>query len=171
MSWGCGNGVAAFILAELGYVAHGIDISATAIAWAKETQKFAGVECCFVQGDVSEMPEYRDGYFQLIFDGACLHCLIGSRRAKAFREVRRIIAEDGTFVLSSMCGVPKRPPHGVIYDAEHELLLRDSTPYRTIRSPANLVSELEAHGFRAGKMFIKENPWWDHLTIVARPSA
>ena len=54
---GCGNGMSSSLwMARKGYEVHGIDISETAIAWAREQFAANAVAGSFRQGNVCDMP-------------------------------------------------------------------------------------------------------------------
>ena len=55
---------------------------------------------------VCALVQLEDNCFDLIFDGSCMHCLTGSQREQAYSQVRRLLRENGTFIISSMCGEP-----------------------------------------------------------------
>lgn len=168
---GCGNAaMAALLLAERGYGVHGIDISPTAIGWAHQIFKAAGLGGHFIQGDVRAMPDFGTASFALVFDGACLHCLIGADRGLCLAEVRRILEPGGIFVASTMCGPPRSPEARSRYDAERQCLVDGGIPTRTLRPLPALLAELREAGFDIVDRRIRRNPWWDHATIVARPA-
>lgn len=101
---GRGNGMMASLwFARKGNHVCGVDFSPTAIHWAQEN--FAEQR---ISGDVCSLVQLEDNCFDLIFDGSCMHCLTGSQREQAYSQVRRLLRENGTFIISSMCGEP--PP-------------------------------------------------------------
>lgn len=168
---GCGNAtMACLLLAQRGYQMHGIDISQTAIDWAGETFRATGHRGRFIRGDVRAMPDIATDSFAMVFDGACLHCLIGADRAPCLNEVRRILQQDGVFVVSTMCGPPRSPEANSRYDAERECLLENGVPARTLRPLPALITELSEAGFVVVDHRVRRNPWWDHATIIARPA-
>ena len=169
---GCGNAtMAALLLAERGYRVHGIDISPTAIDWAHETFEAAGLAGHFIQGDVRTMPDFGAASFALVFDGACLHCLIGADRSLCLAEIRRILQPGGIFIASTMCGPPHSPEARARYDAKRQCLVDDGVPTRTLRPLPVLLAELEEAGLEVVDHRIRRNPWWDHATIVTRPAS
>ncbi|MDH8519328.1 class I SAM-dependent methyltransferase [Klebsiella pneumoniae] len=99
---GRGNGMmASLCFARKGNHVCGVDFSPTAIHWAQEN--FAEQR---ISGDVCSLVQLEDNCFDLIFDGSCMHCLTGSQREQAYSQVRRLLRENGTFIISSMCGEP-----------------------------------------------------------------
>lgn len=90
LEMGCGNGVmAAKSLAERGYAVQGVDISETAIEWAKKNFQQTGLCAKFFVGNVCRLHQCKKVIFELILDGSCLHCLIDDDRTLFFSEVKR----------------------------------------------------------------------------------
>ncbi|NMU26928.1 class I SAM-dependent methyltransferase, partial [Vibrio parahaemolyticus] len=77
---GCGEGHHCRAFQKLGFEVTGIDISPTAIAWAKEKAKATGIEGKYYTADLTvesfQLPERYD----VVIDGNCLHCIIGADR-------------------------------------------------------------------------------------------
>ncbi len=165
---GCGNGIIAMLLAGKGYEVHGIDISPTAVDWARERFAEAGLAGTFRQGNVCEMSMFNDASFDAVMDGQCLHCLIGDDRAACLKEVRRILSPNGVFVVSSMCGPPKSDEAKASFDAASLSLKKDGEAYRTLKPLNELCSELTNAGFAVTDAKVAVNDWWDHATIVCR---
>ena len=130
---GCGNGALAAWFSDNGFRYLGIDISETGIAWAAAEQP-PSTSIAFRRGDVRDLSPLHDCLVQMIFDSACLHCLIGKDRGFALSEARRVLDPGGVFILSSMCGQPEEMPESVTYDKMHSLLIRNTMPYRTLKS-------------------------------------
>ncbi len=135
---GCGNGIIAMLLAGKGYEVHGIDISPTAVDWARERFAEAGLVGTFRQGNVCEMSMFNDASFDAVMDGQCLHCLIGDDRPACLKEVRRILSPNGVFVVSSMCGPPKSDEAKASFDAASRSLKKDGEAYRTLKPLSEL---------------------------------
>ena len=164
---GCGNGLSSsHWMAGRGYEVHGIDISEAAIAWAGEAFAASGLSGSFRQGSVCEMPWFAEKSFDVVIDGACLHCLIGNDRARCLQEIRRILRPQGVFVVSSMCGLPKSDDAKASFDSRTGHLLRDGRPYRTLKPLDELARQLSASGFDVQDTKLRINPWWDHVTMA-----
>ncbi len=112
------------------------------------------------------MPFFEDEAFDIVFDGSCLHCLIGDERAQCLAEVRRILRIYGVFVVSSMCGEPKSDDARARFDPQTNCLMEDGEPYRTLKPLPELERELVDAGFKVRSRSIGVNPWWDHATLV-----
>ncbi|WP_176721931.1 class I SAM-dependent methyltransferase [Bradyrhizobium sp. LMTR 3] len=166
---GCGNGMSwSLLMAGKGYEVHGVDISETAIVWAKE--QFAERVLCgaFREGDVCEMPFIPDASLDIVMDGSCLHCLIERDRTRCLQEVHRILRPDGVFVVSTMCGLPKSDDAKARFDPVASQLLQDGRPYRTLKPLADIAQELRGTGFEVQDSWLRTNPWWDHATMICR---
>lgn len=165
---GCGNGMSSsYLMAKRGFEIHGIDISHVAIDWARERFAQENIIGNFHHGDVRSMPFFSNCFFDLVFDGSCLHCLIGEGRDRCLREVRRILRPRGVFVVSSMCGAPKSEDALRHFDPATGHLRKDGKPYRTLKAKESIEAELSPAGFRLVCSSLNVNPWWDHATIVS----
>ena len=69
LEFGCGNAMVSLEAARRGYRMDGIDVSATAIAWARERFAAASLAGSFQQGDACAMPCYEDARFDVVLDG------------------------------------------------------------------------------------------------------
>lgn len=166
---GCGNGtMVSYLLAQRGHEIYGIDISQTAIDWARQNFSAAGLSGSFAQGDVRFMSAFTPGSLDMVFDGACLHCLIGMDRARCLSEVHRILRPGGVFIVSTMCGLPRSAEAKAKFDPDRLCLLEAGEPYRTLKPLPDILAEIVEAGFGVEEDSVSVNPWWDHATIVAR---
>lgn len=94
---GCGAGDVSLLFAERGFQVSGIDISATAIEWAKEKASNARLKANFEVGDVTNLGRWEDGTFDIVVDGHCLHCIIGDDRSEVLKETYRVLKPNGIF--------------------------------------------------------------------------
>jgi ubiquinone/menaquinone biosynthesis C-methylase UbiE len=90
-------------LAEKGYDVHGVDISPTAIEWAKEKAEKESIQVRFSVGNVLNFKDYPDTRFDLVLDGHCLHCIIGKDRARFYSSVLRVLKPGGSFLVYTIC--------------------------------------------------------------------
>ncbi len=149
---GCGNGAVSALLAARGHSVMGVDIAPAAIAWARDEFARQGLIGEFLVADLARgLAELGDARFDLVVDGNCFHCLLGSERAIAFAAVRRLLARGGRFLLSSMCGGSG-----------------PGDPYR-YRPPARaLIDEVQSGGFAILVQRVTHHAWWDHLWLLTR---
>ncbi|AQU65502.1 class I SAM-dependent methyltransferase [Streptomyces niveus] len=98
---GCGPGRNAIRLAAAGFEVDAIDLSPTAVAWAEERAREAGVDIRFRQGDAFD-PEGPgpEGPYDLIHDSGCFHHLPPHRRISYLALVERALAPGGHLALT-----------------------------------------------------------------------
>jgi SAM-dependent methyltransferase len=146
---GCGAGNVALHLAWKGWRVRGIDISPTAIAWARDNARSEGLHVHFAVGDVLTLDGEKDASQDLVLDGHCLHCIIGADRARVLASVQRVLRPGGAFLLRTMCNEP--PPSMAQrngFDPATRCMVRDGVASRYIGRATDLLAELEAAGFR-----------------------
>lgn len=99
---GCGAGRNARHLASRGFEVDGIDLSETAVAWAREHRPGAGRAPRFHVGDAfGEAGATLAGPYELVYDSGCLHHLPPHRRIAYLRLLDRVLAPGG--VLGVVC--------------------------------------------------------------------
>jgi len=138
---GCGEGHLARLLAEKGYRVLGVDISPTAIQWAKEKTRDTGLDVEYLELDLTKPGVLQGQAFDLIVDGNCLHCIIDQDRQIFLTNVYRLLKDKGIFFVFSRCSNLARD----------EVIEFESKPYRYVASRENLHRELEAVGFEIKK--------------------
>ena len=98
---GCGAGNYAIYLAGRGFDVTGIDISPTAIEYARDNAKKKGAECrflvCNVLGDMDEVAES----FDFAYDWELLHHIFPEKRKKYVRNVYKILNSGAKYL--SVC--------------------------------------------------------------------
>lgn len=105
---GCGAGNICIEFAKRGFEVHGLDIAPTAIEWARENALAAGVIGTFSVGNVLDLTDYTNDSFDVVLDGHCLHCVIGTDRPRFFASALRVLSPGGTLFIRTMCNeVPK----------------------------------------------------------------
>lgn len=151
---GCGEGHYARLLAQRGYTVTGVDISPTAVAWAREKTEAADLQITYHVADLTKPGLLLGESFDLIVDGNCLHCIIGPDRAAFLDNVYRLLREDGFFFISSLCSGTARAQ-----TTEFE-----GRPYRFIPTPAGLQNELETAGFQVQQLTVHQGQTHNHCT-------
>ncbi|OIJ68683.1 SAM-dependent methyltransferase [Streptomyces mangrovisoli] len=98
---GCGPGRNALHLASLGFTVDAVDMSPSAIAWARERARATGAEVRFVCGDAFALADGGTlrGPYDLIYDSGCFHHLPPHRRISHLAFLERQLAPDGLFGL------------------------------------------------------------------------
>ena len=91
---GCGLGVEARHLADLGFRTLGVDISAAALRQAGQGPTRAR----FLQADVTHLP-LRSASVRFLLDRGCFHYLAAEERAAYEREAQRVLIPGGRLLL------------------------------------------------------------------------
>jgi SAM-dependent methyltransferase len=93
---GCGVGVATLALAEKGYDAVGLDLSASAIEQAQRAAADRGLDAKFGVADLSITTGY-ESYFYTVIDGLVFHCLPEELRDGYVESSARALRPGGRF--------------------------------------------------------------------------
>ncbi len=151
---GCGAGDISIALARLGYSLTGIDISETAISWAKDKAETSGLQIDFKTCNVLDISLFADNYFDIVLDSHCFHCIIGDDRQKFLKEARRVLKKDGLFISGTMCG-----DFDAVNDAENRLIIVQGIATRYIGKPEAIIGEIMTAGFSVydSKILEKKN--------------
>ncbi|RRO13138.1 class I SAM-dependent methyltransferase [Saccharopolyspora rhizosphaerae] len=99
---GCGPGRNAAYLASKGFDVEAVDLSAAAIAWARERAP----EVRFRQGDV--FTTNLTGPYDLLYDSGCFHHLPPHRRISYLDLVDRLLAPGGHLAMSCFAAGAER---------------------------------------------------------------
>lgn len=137
---GCGAGNLASLLVQQGFDVTGVDVSPTAIEWARERVPAAK----FVVADVTQP---ISGTFDWVIDSHCLHCIIGADRARVLENVFNALSVGGRFFVSTMCGEVTMPALRAYFDPVSRCQVVNGVAYRFIGAPEALLEELRAAGF------------------------
>jgi SAM-dependent methyltransferase len=95
---GCGTGTNALTLARGGWQVTGVDFAPAAIAQAVRKLKGAGLKAEFRVGDVTGLQDLH-GPFDLILDIGCFHSLSPVGRSAYRRNLQRLLAPGGVFLM------------------------------------------------------------------------
>lgn len=153
---GCGEGSLSRLLASLGYIVTGIDISETAITWAKEKSSDFNIDYrCLDLTTPNLVLPYK---YDIIIDGNCLHCIIDCDRQVFFSNIKQVLAPNGILFISSLCSQTNK----------NEITTKDGYAYRHIPTPENIILELEYNHFEVLKVVVLEREHYNHINIHAR---
>lgn len=98
---GCGAGRNALHLASRGFDVDAVDLSPTALAWARERARQAGADIRFHQGDAFALTATRlTGRYDLIYDSGCFHHLPPHRRVSYLDLLDRVLVVGGHLGLT-----------------------------------------------------------------------
>lgn len=145
---GSGAGDVALLFAERGYRASGIEISPTAVEWAREKAIDRKLSADFVLGEVTNLRRWEDETFDIVIDAHCLHCIIGEDRRKVLSETYRVLKAGGLFYVNTMCGEPDEPEVAKDFDPESRCLVVDGVARRYFGRAEDILSEIKDSGFR-----------------------
>ena len=98
---GSGAGDVSLSVAKRGYAVTGIDISQTAVEWARQKAIDRNLPANFYCIDVVDSNYFMGEKFDLIIDGNCLHCLFDEDRDRFFSNLERLIEVGGYAFISS----------------------------------------------------------------------
>ena len=164
---GCGAGNLSIALSNRGFDVFGVDFSESAIEWAKDNAWQASKIIDFRVADVTNLSCFADGSFDVLYDGNCLHCIIGDDRTVALAEWKRVLKQDGLLFISSLCAPLEDPAFPVKFDPVTRVLIESDIPYRVIPTPENIESELSAAGFKIVNKFVRTDSPFGHINIHA----
>lgn len=117
---GCGTGIKSIYLAKRGFKVTGIDISKTAIKYAKENAKKAKAKVNFITADATDLSFLGNKKFEFVLDWANIHGIPKSKRKKYVDGIIKHTERGGKLILRcfSKRGVKKEFTHrsmGTIY--------------------------------------------------------
>jgi len=109
---GCGLGDNAVFMAQNGYEVTAIDLSQSAIDWAKK--RFAGGPVTFRQEDLFELAQDLPGQFDLVHETYTIQALPAALRPELYKVIASLVAPGGRLLVISRSRpedvVPDGPP-------------------------------------------------------------
>lgn len=150
---GCGAGNITLLMAEKGFEAYGIDIIPEAITWAEEKMRKSPASADFRVGNVVDMKSYSDGFFDFVFDGETLHCIIGQDRKTCLASVFRVLKRGGLFLVGANLvneKVSKRVDldSGCYFNPQSRCLYHNGVPYYYLSREKEFLKEIRKAGFQ-----------------------
>jgi methyl halide transferase len=144
---GCGSGNDAIYLASRGFDVTGIDIAPTALWFAEEKAKAAGVHVNWVLADVFALPEL--GTFDFIFDRGCYHNL-RYIDAGGFLSSMRQLSHPGTQCL--ILSLDKDTAPGV---REHHLREDFAASFDIVRLERDGIEDRAGSAFESWALMLR----------------
>ena len=95
----CGAGTNTVYLAEKGFEVTGMDISPTAIEYAKKKAEKTKVKIDFRIEDFTKLP-FADEGFDFIFDMGCFHHVKIEDRPTFIKGIHRVLKKGGSYMLT-----------------------------------------------------------------------
>jgi ubiquinone/menaquinone biosynthesis C-methylase UbiE len=160
---GTGDGLIPFV--EKGYEVSGVEISPTAVNWANEKFARLGLNSKFVEGNIAEKIPFADASFDVVLDGACLHCILDEDRKVVFQEIKRVLKPGGFLLVSHMVNDPRELGPGLSFNQILRTQERMGEAYRFMPKEEQLLGELNGFGFKVIQKTIRRNTWWDHAEL------
>ncbi len=150
---GCGAGNVTLFMAKKGFEAHGVDVVPEAIRWAQEKMSLSKATGVFQIGNVVELKNYSDDYFDFIVDGETLHCIINSDRKRCLANVFRVLKEGGHFLAGANLVNKKFTTSPDLddesyFDPETRCLYHNNVPYYYLSEEQEFLSEIREVGFQ-----------------------
>jgi len=96
---GCGTGAKSIYLAKKRFEVTGIDISETAIKYAKENARKAKVKVEFIAADATDLSFLGDKQFDFVLDWANLHGIPKAKRRKYVIGIIKYTKKGGKLLL------------------------------------------------------------------------
>lgn len=94
----CGAGTNDIYLARKGFEVVAMDISPTAVEYAREAVLNAGVEMEVLVGSFLEL-EFAPGEFDFVLDSGCFHHVLERDRTIYIEGIRRVLKDGGRYLL------------------------------------------------------------------------
>jgi ubiquinone/menaquinone biosynthesis C-methylase UbiE len=143
---GCGTGGIALWLRDMGWEAHGVDISPEAIGRAAESAWLEEGTADFRVGNAIFLWGWEDEMFDLVLDCSCLHRIIGDDRARFLENAFRVLRPGGCMIAYTPCGpTVSRSARG--YDRESRCQIVKGVAVRFFGRPDEISAEFENAGF------------------------
>ncbi len=149
---GCGSGTTVLHMADEGFEAYGVDLSETAIAWAKDNGGKQNVSAHFSVGNVTDLQPFPDDFFDAVIDGDCLWMVLGAERTACFASVLRKLKPGGIFQAHAILvkdGVhePVEIAPGAIFDPVRLVTTVRHVPMYQFSRRSGFLKEVEDAGF------------------------
>jgi SAM-dependent methyltransferase len=141
---GCGAGNITLWAAKKGYNVYGVDISPTAIEWAGENALECDMEADFRVGNVLDLKDYNDNFFDIVLDGHCFHCIIGEDRKAFLSSAFRVLKRGGFFHIITLCNDPGPVPD---FDPQSRCRILGDIAFRYIGLADDILKEVIDSGF------------------------
>lgn len=146
---GTGTGSLARLFAQRGCEVTGVDIALPLLEQARQLDRDVGVQVTYVEGH-AEATGLPAGMFDVVSAGQCWHWL---DRPAAAREVKRLLASDGSAVIAHFDWIPI--PGNVV--AATEQIILSHTPSWPFADRAGLypqwLKDLQSAGFTGIESF------------------
>ena len=136
---GCCTGTLSFLsklaVGETGEV-RGIDIAPKMVSRSEEKARKAGLDIAFEVASIDELP-HPDAHFDVVISSMMFHHLPVDIKRKGLGEIRRVLKDDGRFLLCDFCS-----PHWLTVIPMYLMMIwRPYTRYQLFGKLPGLVRE------------------------------
>jgi len=145
---GCGAGDLALWLADRGFETSGVDVSPTAINWAREKFAARGLSGNLRVASALDLSEFNDDFFDIVLDGHCFHCIIGDDRKVFLSAAHRVLRPQGIFHVATMCGEIHDPEVRAAFDPATRCIIRNGRAIRQVEMADDILRQIEGASFR-----------------------
>lgn len=125
---GCGSGSNIKYLAELGYNVYGIDISETAVNYAKTSFLQHNLKGNIQTASVDSLP-FENDFFHIVIDQGVLMCVNEEVYKQAINEIYRVMYRGGVALLTPKSEISSTSIRLKQDDNENNYLFKDSAIY------------------------------------------
>ncbi|OGF50411.1 MAG: hypothetical protein A2231_02645 [Candidatus Firestonebacteria bacterium RIFOXYA2_FULL_40_8] len=149
---GCGAGNNLIYLAKKGFEVYGIDHSEEAISWAKEKTGKENVKAGLSVGDAALLKDFKDSFFDFVFDGGVSYYVCGKARKTFFDNINRVLKPGGFCYIAAQHSDEKpkveitkgsfrwSPKEGTFY--------RDGKEWASYRLSKEIIEEVTSARFK-----------------------
>lgn len=145
LEFGSGAGDVSILLAKSGFDLTGVEISPTAVEWARSKSLDENLEIEFIASSVCDESLLMGRKFDMLIDGNCLHCLFDQDREKFYLNAQRLIKAGGYLFISTAVKLREDDKDPNISFIERYIITEKS-----------LNEELERHNF------VRIKDWLSH---------
>ena len=151
---GCGTGALSCMLAERGFEVRGVDISESAVSFARKAAMTRGVR---VQFDVAEVCSWqvRGSAFDVVIDAHLLHCITSKGdRAQLLQQAAHCLERGGELWTETMVFSEG------LENTASRCMDEGGTVWAKIADPADCIDAVQ-----------RDNGWWIPMRFIAPTSS
>lgn len=167
---GCGDGCMTVELAKLEpFDVYGIDIVPLAVELVGKRLAAAGLDATIKTGSVLDLP-WEDGFFDVLIDSHCLHCIVLDDRRVFFKEALRVLRSGGMLVIDTMVNDPPLDTLKGTFDSVTRTHTYMGVAGRHFGRPEDILGEVAGAGFEVAQHWFTpktKDEEQDMLTVAA----
>lgn len=150
---GCGAGNITLFIVNKGFDAYGVDVEAVAIEWAKAKMKTSNARAKFFVENIVNLDCFTDNFFDFVYDGETLHCIIGEDRKSCLTNIFRVLKPGGLFLAGANLineTLTERLDLGSksYFDPSSQCLYHGTVPYYYLSRKEDFLNEIQKTGFQ-----------------------